>query len=95
MSINCLNLGGVMTTITIQTEEEIVRALKQVAKSKLITTEALVKEALLNYLQLQFPKSKKYSFIGIGHSGKRNISMQIETKLKKAANRREGWSFSE
>ena len=84
-----------MTTITIQAEEEIVKALKHIAKNKLMTTEALIKEALLNYLQLQIPKSKKYSFIGIGHSGKRNISTQVETALKKAANRREGWSLSE
>ena len=84
-----------MTTITIQTEDEIMKALKQIAKCKLVTTDALIKEALLNYLQLQTPKSKKYSFIGIGHSGKRSISKQVETTLKKAANRREGWSLSE
>ncbi len=84
-----------MTTITIQAEEEIIKSLKQIAKHKLTTTEALVKEALLNYLQMQAPKSKKYSFIGIGHSGKGNISTQVETTLKKAADRRDGWSLSE
>ena len=84
-----------MTTITIHAEEEIVKTLKQIAENKLMTTEALVKEALLNYLQLQIPRSKKYSFIGIGHSGKRNISRQVETTLKKAANRKEGWSLPE
>jgi len=35
------------------------------------------------------------TFIGIGNSGKGNISTQVETTLKKAANRREGWSLSE
>ncbi len=79
-----------MTTIKIQAEEELVTALKQIARNRFMTTEALVKEALLNYLQLKILKSKKYSFIGIGHSGKGNISTQVETTLKKAANRREG-----
>lgn len=84
-----------MTTITIHAEEEIIKSLKQIAKQKLTTTEALVKEALLSYLKLQTLESRKYSFIGIGHSGKGNISTQVETTLKKAAKRREGWSLSE
>lgn len=84
-----------MTTIKIQAEEELVTALKQIAKSKVTTVEALVKETLLNYLQVQSSQSKSYSFIGIGHSGKGNISMQVESTLKKAANRREGWSLAE
>ena len=84
-----------MTTIKIQAEEELVTALNQIAQSKLITMEALVKEALSNYLQIQLSRSKSYSFIGIGHSGKGNISAQVETTLKKAANKREGWSLSE
>lgn len=84
-----------MTTITICAEEEIIKSLRQIAEYKLTTTEAVVKEALLNYLQLQNPKSKKYSFIGIGHSGKGNISTQVETTLKESANRRQGWSLSE
>lgn len=37
-----------MTAITIHAEEEIITALKQIAQKKLITTEALVIEALLN-----------------------------------------------
>jgi len=70
-----------MTTITIQAEEDIVISIKQTAKLKSITTDALVKEALLNYLQLQIPRSKKYSFIGIGHSGKKNISKQVKKTI--------------
>ena len=84
-----------MITIQIQAEEELVTALKQIAKRKLTTVEAIANEALLNYLQLQSFPSKSYSFIGIGHSGKGNISTQVDATLKKAANRREGWSLSE
>ena len=83
-----------MTTITIQAEEELAKAIRQIATTRLMTTEALVREALLNYLQIQFPVQKKYSFIGIGRSGKKNISTQVKSTLKKAANRQEGWSFS-
>jgi len=34
----------------------------------------------------------RFSFIGIGHSGKRYLSTQVEDILTHAANRREGWS---
>jgi hypothetical protein len=84
-----------MTTIEIQAEEELVTALQQIAKSKLTTVEALAKEALLNYWKLPSSQSESYSFIGIGHSGKGNISTQVDATLKRAANRQEGWSLSE
>jgi len=38
---------------------------------------------------------KRFSFIGIGHSGKHNLSTQVEEILTQAANRREGWSVPE
>ncbi|MCK6619416.1 MAG: hypothetical protein HUU32_15275 [Calditrichaceae bacterium] len=82
-----------MTIIKIKADDEIVAALTQIAKSKVTTIEALVNEALLNYLQLESPRPKSYSFIGIGHSGKGNISTQVEETLKRAANKREGWSL--
>jgi len=84
-----------MTTIKIQAEDELVTALEQISKNRLVTMEALIKEALLHYLQGQLPKTKKYSFIGIGHSGKGNISTRVDATLKDAANPREGWSVSE
>jgi len=84
-----------MTTITIQADEEILATLTKIAKSRLITTEALLKEAITSYLQTQVHPSKKYSFIGIGRSGKKDISTQVEEKLAQGANRREGWSLPE
>ena len=38
---------------------------------------------------------QRFSFIGIGHSGKRNLSTQVESILAQAASRREGWSIAE
>lgn len=69
-----------MTIIKIKADDELVAALTQIAKSKLTTIAALVNEALLNYFQLESPRPKSYSFIGIGHSGKGNISTQVEGK---------------
>ena len=70
-----------MTTIKIQAEDEIARALKQIAGDKFITVEALVKEAITNYFQIQFYK-KQYSFIGIGNSGKKSISHRVKAFFK-------------
>jgi len=84
-----------MVTIAIQTEETILKALKEIAEQKQTTLEDITQEALRQYLQSQASSSQVYSFIGIGHSGKGNISTQVETTLTQTANRREGWSQTE
>ena len=84
-----------MVTIAIQTEEPILKALQEIAQEKQTSLEAITQEALQQYLQRQRPSSNKYSFIGIGHSGKGNISSQVETSLTQAASRRTGWSLPE
>jgi hypothetical protein len=48
--------------------------------------------AVKAYLQ-PISKPKRYSFIGIGHSGKGHLSTHVEETLAEAANRREGWSL--
>jgi len=52
----------------------------------------LIAKAIKAYLQ-PIPKTKRYSFIGIGHSGKGHLSTHVEETLAEAANRREGWSL--
>ena len=84
-----------MVTIAIQTEETILKTLKEIAEQKQTTLEDITQEALHQYLQSQASSSQVYSFIGIGHSGKGNISTQVETRLTQTANRREGWSQTE
>ncbi len=84
-----------MVTISIQTEEKVLNALNEVAKQKQSTLEEVTQEALQEYLQQYSQPVPSYSFIGIGHSGKGNISSQVETTLSRAARRREGWSLSE
>ena len=84
-----------MVTIAIQTEETTLNALKEIAEQQQITVEEATQEALRQYLQSQTTGTRAYSFIGIGHSGKGNISTQVESTLARAANRREGWSLAE
>lgn len=84
-----------MVTIAIQTEETTLTALQEIAAQKQATLEEIAQEALHQYLQSHPTSAKPYSFIGIGHSGKKNISTQVEATLAQAANRREGWSQTE
>jgi hypothetical protein len=84
-----------MVTIAIQTEETILQALQHIADQKQTTVEEITQEALQQYVERQVRPSSSYSFIGIGHSGKGNISTQVEVRLRQAANRREGWSLAE
>ena len=44
------------------------------------------------YLQ-PISEPKRYSFIGIAHSGKGHLSTHVEETLAEAANRHEGWSL--
>jgi hypothetical protein len=39
------------------------------------------------------PDNSRYSFIGIGHSGQKDLSSRAEEILEQEADRREGWSL--
>lgn len=81
-----------MTMIAIQAEDELVQALRQLAAAESKPIETIAREALLFYIQRAVAR-RKYSFIGIGRSGKGNLSTQVEEVLAKSADRREGWSL--
>lgn len=84
-----------MSTLHIEVNDELMERLQDAAQTRAVSLEALVRAALEASLQLQPPVGKQYSFIGIGHSGKRHLSTQVEEILSAGANRREGWSLSE
>jgi hypothetical protein len=84
-----------MITLIIHADEDLATALQQVADRKATTVDAIAKEALRDYLRAQSTPSHTYSFIGIGHSGKGNLSKQAEPILESEVNRREGWSLSQ
>jgi hypothetical protein len=82
-----------MQTLQIQLDEEILQNLREQAKQQATSVENVVRNALANYLKP--PEPKNYSFIGIGHSGKPNLSTQVDDILEKSNNRQEGWSLPE
>ena len=79
-----------METICIQTNNDMLSALDKIAESRSATLEAIVNEALIQYLQRESLSSETYSFIGIAHSGKGNISTSVDETLKRSAVRTEG-----
>ncbi len=82
-----------MTSITISADETLVAALNIIAQKRSASLETIAREALQNYVRSQPPRKKTYSFIGIGHSKKGNLSKQVDTILEQAANKQEGWSL--
>ncbi len=84
-----------MNTLQIQLDDELMEQVRHTAQDRAVSVEALVRTALEAYLQPQPPAAKLYSFVGIGHSGKRHLSTQVEEILSTGTNRREGWSLPE
>ena len=84
-----------MSTLQIQLDDALMEHLRHTAQDRAVSLEALVRTALEAYLQPQPPAGQRYSFIGIGHSGKRHLSTQVEEILSAGANQREGWSLPE
>ena len=82
-----------MLSITITADDQLVEMLKLIAAKRATTLEAVAQEALTQYVRAHPPRQRRYSFIGIGRSGKKNLSQQVEAALAQAANRREGWSL--
>ncbi len=84
-----------MSTLQIQLDDELMEHLRHTAQAQAVNLETLVRTALETYLRPQPPAGQRYSFIGIGHSGKRHLSTQVEEILSAGAKRREGWSLPE
>lgn len=78
-----------MLTIKIL-EDQLVNALQKAAREQQTSVDEIAQTTLRQHLQAQtiFPKS--YSFIGIGHSGKGTLSVDVEKILAEATNRQEG-----
>lgn len=84
-----------MSILQVQLDEELMDHLRHTAQAQSVSPETLVRTALEAYLRPQPPTGQRYSFIGIGHSGKRHLSTQVEGVLSAEADRREGWSLPE
>ncbi len=83
-----------MTALTIQADEQLIAALQTLAAQEASTVEDLAREALTEYIQTHHrTPEQRYSFIGIGRSGQKDLSLRAEEILEQAADRREGWSL--
>lgn len=84
-----------MRTIEIKADDTLFHNLEELAQADSKSLEALTREVLSRYVkEAKVPaKPRQYSFIGIGHSGKSDLSTRVEATLAEAANRREGWSL--
>ena len=81
-----------MTNLTINTDDALWRKLDEIARQRNVTVAEVVQEALSAYVQpISQAKSPRYSFIGIGRSGRGHTSVQAEDILKREADRRTGW----
>ncbi len=86
-----------MTTIEIEADDTLVQALAQIAERQQLRLEEVTRRALQAFVheQREVPTpQKRYSFIGIAHSGTPDLSQRVETSLQDA-DRREGWSLPE
>ena len=81
-----------MRTIEIQADEALVHTLEELARADSKSLEALTREVLLEYAKKAraWVKPERYSFIGIGHSGRGDLSTQVEEILAEGAKRPHG-----
>lgn len=83
-----------MTEITLHADDQLVSELQTIANREAATIEEIAREALASYVQAHRQTGDgRYSFIGIGHSGQRDLSSRAEEILQQSADRREGWSL--
>jgi len=84
-----------MRTIEITADEELVHTLEVLAQADSKSLEDLSREVLSQYAKQSEVRDnpRRFSFIGIGHSGRSDLSTRVERTLAEAANRREGWSL--
>ena len=84
-----------MRTIAIAADEALFQDLEEIARADSKSLESLTREVLSEHVQSVKAQRRAYSFIGIGRSGKGDLSTKVEEVLIEGANRREGWSLPE
>lgn len=91
-----------MRTISIRADDTLFQTLEDLARKESKSVEAWTRQALSRYVRKLTAKrdepatqGKKYSFVGIGRSGKGHLSTKVDEILAKGMNRREGWSLDE
>ena len=79
-----------MTRTTILLDNDLLLEVKRLARASGTTATAVMREALKAYIGQQRP-ARALSFTGVGKSGRRSISKNAETILRRKVDRRKGW----
>lgn len=83
-----------MKTLTLPADDELARALEEQADREGRPLEDLILELLRRQVVRPSPSSPRYSFIGIAHSGRNNLSTRVDELLADGADPRAGWTVS-
>ena len=82
-----------MKTLTLPADDELVRVLEEQAEREGRPVEALVLDLLRRQVEPSSPPPSRYSFIGIAHSGKGDLSARADELLAEGADPRAGWNL--
>lgn len=81
-----------MKTISVPAEDDLVKALEEQADREGMSVESLVLGLLRRQLEPSPRASSRYSFVGIAHSGKGDLSARTDELLAEGADPRAGWT---
>lgn len=70
-----------MKRTTIFADDDLINGIKEISKEENRSVAEIIREAMQNYIKQKRHKKKKISFIGIGSSGKKDISELHEELL--------------
>ncbi len=83
-----------MKMLTLPADDELAEALEEQADREGKSVETLALDLLRREVtRPQPPPPSKYSFIGIGRSGKGDLSVRAEELLEEGADPRSGWAL--
>ncbi|MBI4654311.1 MAG: ribbon-helix-helix protein, CopG family [Nitrospirae bacterium] len=74
-----------MKRTTIFADANLINEIKEVSKEENRSVAEIIREAMLSYIKQKRHKGKSVSFIGIGDSGRKDISERHEELLWKKA----------
>lgn len=84
-----------MKTIEISADDKLIETLEELARAESKSVETLSREVLSQYARRTKASPTRYSFIGIGRSGKGDLSTSLGEALAEGAHKRRGWSLRE
>ncbi len=81
-----------MKRTTILADESLILEVKQYGEETGKSTTEIVQDALREYLKARRHQRKPLSFVGIGRSGREDISARAEEILEASVDKEKGWA---